>query len=340
MRRALIILALGALAAPATAHAQSTASGGTTPEAAVTPVAAVAPAAGGSAPGGLPAGARPTVPASNAATGGNPYGRTFRIPPVIRGFSATPAAVTWGGAPTRLRFRVDATNLRSVRVVLDVRARGARSVRRIALGVQPTGRSLTRTWTRDGIDPGTYYLALRVVDARGRSLAQAASASITVRVKPTPKPAPAPAPAATPSPSPAPSGSGVFPVRGPVTWGDGFGVNRGDHLHNGQDLAAASGTPLVTPRRGTVVATGFGSGSGYYVVVKDSDRDVSYVFFHLLAGSTVVSKDQALAAGQRVGSVGATGDATGPHLHFEVWLGAWWGGGHSVDPAPYLRSWS
>ncbi|MDX6669741.1 MAG: hypothetical protein QOI91_104 [Solirubrobacteraceae bacterium] len=335
MRQALTILALGALAAPATAHAQSSASGGTTP------AATVAPVAGGSAPGGLPAGTRPAVPAApatNAATGGNPYGRTFRIPPVIRSFSASPAAVTWGGAPTRLRFRIDATNLRAVRVVLDVRAKGARTVRRIALGVQPTGRSLTRTWTRAGIDPGTYYLALRAVDARGRSLARAASASITVRVKPKPKPAPAPAP--TSAPSPAPSGSGVFPVRGSYSWGDGFGVNRGDHLHNGQDLAAASGTPLVSPRRGTVVATGYGGATGYYVVVRDSARDVSYVFFHLLAGSTVVSKDQSVSAGQRLGSVGSTGNSSGPHLHFEVWVGAWWGGGHSVDPAPYLRSWS
>jgi murein DD-endopeptidase MepM/ murein hydrolase activator NlpD len=255
---------------------------------------------------------------------------------VIRSFSATPASVTWGGVPSRLTFRIDATNLRAVRVVLDVRAKGARAVRRIALGVQPTGRSLTRTWTREGIDPGTYYLALRVVDARGQSLARAASASITVRVKPKPAPAPTPAP----TPAPAPSGSGVFPVRGPVTWGDGFGVNRGDHLHNGQDLAAASGTPLVSPVRGTVVAAGVGSGSGYYVVVKDSARDVSYVFYHLLAGSAVVSKDQSVSAGQRIGSVGSTGNSTGPHLHFEVWVGAWWGGGHSVDPAPYLRSWS
>jgi murein DD-endopeptidase MepM/ murein hydrolase activator NlpD len=132
----------------------------------------------------------------------------------------------------------------------------------------------------------------------------------------------------------------VFPVRGPVTWGDGFGVDRGDHKHGGQDLAAASGTPLVSPRRGTVVATGYGGATGYYVVVKDSARDVCYVFFHLLAGSTVVAKDQSVAAGQRLGSVGSTGNSTGPHLHFEVWVGAWWGGGHGVDPAPYLRSWS
>jgi murein DD-endopeptidase MepM/ murein hydrolase activator NlpD len=122
-----------------------------------------------------------------------------------------------------------------------------------------------------------------------------------------------------------------------VTWGDGFGVDRGDHRHNGQDLAAASGTPLVSPRRGSVYATGYGGATGYYVVVKDAERDHFYVYFHLLAGSTAVSEGQGVSAGQRVGSVGSTGNSSGPHLHFELWVGGWWGDGHSVDPAPFLR---
>ncbi|HVE67510.1 MAG TPA: M23 family metallopeptidase [Solirubrobacteraceae bacterium] len=322
MRRVLTIFALGALMAPAAAHAQT---GGSTP---------AAPAA--AAPGGTtPTGG--TVPdVTQGVTGGNTASRPFRIPPVIRGFSASPRSLVWGSGPTRLRFRVDATNLSAVRVALDVRATGSRSRRRVSLGRVRTGRVVTRRWTRAGIAPGTYRLALRVVDGRGRSLARAATATITVKVRPRPRPRPAPA--ADPAPAPAPSGSGVFPIQGAHTWGEGFGVDRGTHRHNGQDLAAASGTPLVSPRRGTVHAAGHGGGSGYYVVVKDAERDHYYVYFHLLAGSTVVSEGQPVSAGQRIGSVGSTGHSTGPHRHFELWVGAWWGGGHAVDPAPFLRS--
>ena len=322
MRRVLPIFAI-ALCAPASAGAQAT--GGSLPVDKVSPSSTTVPGSvsGGSVPGGSPA--------ASGATGGNTAGRTFRIPPVIRAFSASPRSVVWGGAPTTLRFRVDAVNLRTVRVVLSVRRQGARRARKVSLGRVPTGRTVARRWARAGVSPGVQRLELRVVDSRGRSLARAARATITVRVRPKPKPAPAPPPA------PAPSASGAFPIQGSYSWGDGFGVDRGDHRHNGQDLAAALGTPLVSPRRGTVVATGYGAGSGYYVVVKDAQSDQSYVFFHLQAGSTVVSEGQSVSAGQRLASVGSTGHSTGPHLHFELWLGAWWGGGHAVDPEPFLR---
>jgi murein DD-endopeptidase MepM/ murein hydrolase activator NlpD len=168
-----------------------------------------------------------------------------------------------------------------------------------------------------------------VVDARGRSLARAARTTITVRVRPRPKPTPAPEPGS----------DGVFPVAGPHTYGDGFGVDRGDHKHNGVDLAAASGTPLVAPRASTVFATGYGGGSGEYVVLYDASANRSYVYFHLLRGSTAVSEGQSVGAGQRIGSVGSTGRSTGPHLHFELWVGRWFDGGHAIDPLPTLRSW-
>src|SRR5205807_3090642 len=133
---------------------------------------------------------------------------------------------------------------------------------------------------------------------------------------------------------------GVFPVAGPHSYGDGFGVDRGDHVHMGQDVPAAEGTPLVSPRPGTVQATGYSaSGAGNYVVIRDSGRDRTYVFMHLQSGSTAVSEGQSVSAGQRIGRVGSTGDATGPHLHFEEWIGAWYGGGQAIGPLPDLRSW-
>jgi hypothetical protein len=329
MRRPFAILALAcaalAVGPVAIAPAQSPATGGS---AAAEPAAPAA--GGGTAPTG---GTSPTgVPSpSTSANGGNRYGRPFRIPPVIRRFSASPRSVVFGGGPTTLRFRVEAIGAaKKVGVRLTARRAGG-GVLRVNLGRRATNRTVSVRWARAGVAAGTYTLSLTVVDSRGKALARAARAGLTVRAKPAPRPAPSPAPS---------SGSGVFPVAGPHSYGDGFGVDRGDHIHQGQDIPAADGTPLVAPRASTVFATGYSaSGSGEYVVLYDSGANRSYVYFHLHRGSTVVSDGQSVRAGQRVGAVGTTGHSTGPHLHFELWIGRWFDGGHAVDPLPTLRSW-
>jgi Peptidase family M23 len=277
-------------------------------------------ATGGSAPTGV-------APPGYGANGGNSYGRPFLIPPAIRRFAASPRSVVFGGPPTQLRFRVDSVNRHRVRLRLVAR-HGRRKIQ-VSLGSRPTGRPASFRWSRRGVTPGTWSLSLVVVDARGRSLARAARTTITVQVRPRPKPIPVPVPGA----------DGFFPVAGPHSYGDGFGVDRGDHRHNGVDLAAAAGTPLVSPRRGSVFATGYNRGAGEYVVIYDSSANRSYVFYHLIRGSTAVSEGQSVAAGQRIGLVGSTGNSTGPHLHFELWVGRWFDGGHAIDPLPSLRSW-
>jgi murein DD-endopeptidase MepM/ murein hydrolase activator NlpD len=135
---------------------------------------------------------------------------------------------------------------------------------------------------------------------------------------------------------------GVFPVRGAWSYGDRFGVGRdgGTRQHMGQDIPAAEGTPLVAVRSGTITTTGYqAGGAGYYLVLKDARIDFSYVYMHLRAGSRTVSEGERVSSGERVGAVGSTGDATGPHLHFEVWRGRWLDGGQAVDPLPYLKRW-
>jgi murein DD-endopeptidase MepM/ murein hydrolase activator NlpD len=135
----------------------------------------------------------------------------------------------------------------------------------------------------------------------------------------------------------------VFPLRGSFSYGGAgarFGAPRAGHTHQGQDLLAPEGTPIVAPRGGTVTYVEYqAGGAGYYVILSSDGEDLDFAFMHLKEGSTLVQKDEHVATGQQLGSVGHTGAAEGDHLHFEIWQGAWYDGGHVVDPLPYLQAW-
>lgn len=158
-------------------------------------------------------------------------------------------------------------------------------------------------------------------------------------------PAPAPAPETPVAPETAATVDGTFPVQGAYSFGgDGsrFGSGRPGHIHQGQDVAAASGTPLVAPVAGTVTwKANQPGGAGIYLVVRGAADGRDYVFMHLKRGSVLVAPDQAVAAGQALAQVGATGVASGPHLHFEIWVGGWQArGGAPIDPLPQLQRWA
>jgi murein DD-endopeptidase MepM/ murein hydrolase activator NlpD len=135
-----------------------------------------------------------------------------------------------------------------------------------------------------------------------------------------------------------------FPVAGVFDWGGAgarFGAKRKGHRHQGRDLAAALGTPVVAPYRGVVTAVQYQArAAGHYVVLHGDGDDYDYVFMHLRSGSVVVREGEHVRTGQRLGEVGNTGDSTGPHLHFELWVGRWYAGGHPIDPLPLLEAWS
>ncbi len=97
------------------------------------------------------------------------------------------------------------------------------------------------------------------------------------------------------------------------------------HRHQGQDVAAAEGTPVVAPWAGLVEFVRFQrSGAGWYVVLDGDGEDRDYVFMHLRRGSILVAPGQRVSAGQPIAQVGNTGSSTGPHLHFEIWVGGWY----------------
>ena len=137
--------------------------------------------------------------------------------------------------------------------------------------------------------------------------------------------------------TPATPGSMIFPLAGPHSFGDGFGAARKGHTHQGQDIMAACGTPEVAVSRAKVKFVSFQSLAGNYVVIRNKKLHQDYMYAHL-ATRAMVSKGQVVQPGQQIGIVGQTGDATACHLHFELWLGKWYRGGHPVDPMPYLQT--
>lgn len=119
---------------------------------------------------------------------------------------------------------------------------------------------------------------------------------------------------------------------------DGFGwrgaipsIGVPAQLHNGQDMAAPHGTPILAAHDGTVIWAGWdrvGGGNG----VQISTGQYSTLYFHMNEPATV-RVGQSVHAGDVIGYVGSTGAATGPHLHFMLRLP-----GGDVDPMPYLTS--
>ena len=117
------------------------------------------------------------------------------------------------------------------------------------------------------------------------------------------------------------------PVSAPI--GDRFGP-RGNRFHTGLDFTAGYGAPVRAARRGRVVFAGWDSGGYGYLVIIGHGRRVRTWYAHL--ARIGVSRGQRVARGTRIGTVGATGHSTGPHLHWEVRRR-----GAAVDPLPALR---
>lgn len=120
----------------------------------------------------------------------------------------------------------------------------------------------------------------------------------------------------------------VLPALGQLT--SGFGARWGTN-HNGIDIAAPLGTPIVAAADGVVIEAGSASGFGMWVRVQHDDGTVT-VYGHMYEYS--VSEGQQVKAGEQIATVGSNGQSTGPHLHFEVWQG----GGAKIDPLSWLSA--
>lgn len=165
------------------------------------------------------------------------------------------------------------------------------------------------------------------VRVRSRS-ASVSTASKRLQVTPAPVTAPA-----------VPAGEGVFPIRGEHDFGTEINRFGGGREHQGQDVFAKCGTPLVAARSGTVTAVKFQERAGNYVVIT-ADDGTSQAYMHMLEPGTVEQRSR-VAAGQPIGQVGQTGRASGCHLHFELWTApGWYQGGRPIDPLPELQAYA
>ena len=317
MRRALVtapLLVLASLAAPASA----TPSGGVSDDPTVT---------GGAVYG------EPTVSDREQARERRAERRRRRArrertgAPTLESFELSRSRFFLHGSPVVVKFRI-ADRSKTVKVALDVMVAGKRdALKRIDLGDRATGAEHAVRLTgyeEGGLPHGEFELRLRARDPGGRSLRQGARASRVAKLA---------------------LYGHRFPLLGSTytygAEGSRFGAAREGHTHQGQDLSAPEGTPVVAPRGGVVKHVEYQEGgAGWYVILDGAGEDRDYAFMHLRTDSIRVKEGQRVRTGQRLADVGNTGGSSGAHLHFEIWEGGgWYTGGDPVDPYPYLKRW-
>lgn len=293
---------------------------------------------------------------SQSQTGGSEYaarGRLAQAPRPVLSALRSPASAT-AGPPPKVTLRLQEQGVGTVYLQVKVINLATRHSSLVAtMGWSHTGRTLTVAWPAGSLlAVGSYLLSVSAHDHHGRTLllgahgSGEASLTVTAPAPPPPKPAlPALAPTTPGAPTPAQTvaDGAVFPVAGAHNFGgpeNVFGAPRDGYLHQGQDILTAEGTPVLAPLAGTILTTSYqAEGAGYYAV-EQTGIGFDFMFAHCEASSLAVSTGQAVTPGQALCRAGQTGDATAPHLDFEIWVGGWQApGGDPIDPLPYLQAW-
>jgi murein DD-endopeptidase MepM/ murein hydrolase activator NlpD len=298
---------------------------------AIAPASALGATSGGAAPPSTPSLPTPTVQTGTPAdAGGSVAGRDES------GSESKPASSKKPSSLDVASFALNGSHFyeygRSLRATFTVGGKrgsaklklvfvkGGKRVKVVDMGEHAVGAQRSFVVPTAGLPEGAIDVRLSGRDSRGRALKGAPTRAIDVR-------------------------SHRFPVAGAHTFGgegSRFGADRdgGKRKHQGQDVSAPEGTPMVAARGGVVrsVANQPG-GAGVYIVIRGAGESRDYVYMHLVEGSPTVRTGDTVRTGQLIGKVGQTGAASGPHLHFEIWQDAWQGGGTPIDPYPLLQRW-
>ncbi len=249
-----------------------------------------------------------------AAANDNSGGASFASGPSVEAITCADGQMAVCAKGEQLT--VSGTALRGVRRVVFLGGKGRRDDR----AATPASRTNEAVVVTVPEHAHTGPLALDAGGTRVRS----------ARVKLTKPPV-----AADPA-SPAPAAGERFPIAGAHTFGQST-ANRFGGRHQGQDVFAACGTPLVAAGPGSVLKAATEANAGNYVVIERPDG-TSNAYMHMRE-PTKVREGDPITAGQPLGAVGDTGRATGCHLHFELWTApGWYEGGSPIDPLPTLKA--
>ncbi|WP_026075254.1 M23 family metallopeptidase [Cellulomonas massiliensis] len=226
---------------------------------------------------------------------------------------------------------------------------------------------LSRPWrAAASLAVSSLVVAGLVLPAEASTASPSPTPSPTSSATATPKPTPTPTATATPKPTPTPTATPKPTIPSKLTKAtapdgqtlvipvatkeyalvSGYGPRciptvGGSTFHLGLDMSAPDGYGVYAVAAGTVshVVQPRGGASGYLVVRSYVDGKTTYLaYIHPWNPGKYVKVGQKVAAGQRIADVGASGPASGPHLHLEVWTGAFYGVGRSTDPAAWLRA--
>ncbi len=134
--------------------------------------------------------------------------------------------------------------------------------------------------------------------------------------------------------TPPPIGQWVFPAQKPYTINSPYGWRWGK-LHGGIDIGNGYGTDIYSANNGLVTKSAYNGTNGHYIVIKHENN--LYTMYGHMASRTVAA-GQTVYAGDKIGTMGKSGFATGVHLHFGLFVGDPYGVGfHTINPNTYLR---
>jgi murein DD-endopeptidase MepM/ murein hydrolase activator NlpD len=290
-----------------TTSADATADEGTTPASATTTGTTETTAAGTT----TTAGASGSTTTASGGTGGSGSGGGGRGSIRLMAESAGPSkAFIYGDRRVRYGFTIDGDRSKNLKI---------QAVRR-------DDWKVVRVWRRDNLEPGTYQVRWNGVTRDDKA---AAKGAYLFRVR-TMQGADVDRSRAKGDDRSVKLYPAKFPVRARHTYGDGYGAPRAGHVHQGQDLLARCGKRVVAARGGRVQYSGYqAGGAGYYVVIDGRADSHDYVYMHLKKRGP--HKGSRVHTGETIGRVGQTGDASGCHLHFEMWSRpGWYEGGHAM----------